>query len=525
MMNTWHCRTILCVDDEESVLESYRQVLSISEEDTELADILAMADERSGDSSHTPKDDVPNYTLLFADSGAKAIEILRTEMAAGRRVAAGFFDMRMPGMDGYETIKALLELDVDLVCTVVTAYTDRSVTQIRELFSGSHQDQLLYFKKPFAPEELAQSALNMISSWNNKRRVEEYMRAIEKHKHGLSHILHAVGILSCVPPHSLQSMLTGLLFQFMAFLEADHGFAVFWPNKDGQKKLQYGIGRFENQENLHHLVEENPDFKSSLQINRCHIADNVCFVPLVSQAQQFGAMYIEAKRTVDIRIDRGLLEIFKTQMVQLILNSLYHQQAMMSEEESITDPLTGLYNRRFLMKVWRHELVRSTTTHMQLSVLMIDLDDFKKVNDTYGHEAGDAALRKVGNVLRLAVRSCDLLGLGKNLENIGKTDQYALRLGGEEFCVILMNTNGSGAQQVAERIRANIAKGGFIHKGEEVPLFASIGGWSGDVDLLELNDDDQLESYIDYADKALYHAKSTGKNRVVFYTDGMTWKT
>jgi diguanylate cyclase (GGDEF)-like protein len=425
-------------------------------------------------------------------------------------------------MDGYETIKSLLELDADLVCTVVTAYTDRSVTQIRELFSGQHQDQLLYFKKPFAPEELAQSALNMISSWNNKRRVEEYMRAIEKHKHGLSHILHAVGILSCVPPHSLQSMLTGLLFQFMAFLEADHGFAVFWPDTEGQQKLQYGIGHFENQENLHHLVEADPNFQASLKGNRCYIADNICFVPLVNQTQQFGAMYIEGKKSVEIRVERGLLEIFKTQMVQLILNSLYHQQALMSEEESITDPLTGLYNRRFLMKVWRHELVRSSTTQMQLSVIMIDLDDFKKVNDTYGHEAGDAALRKVGNVLRLAVRNCDLLGLGRDLENIGKTDQYALRMGGEEFCLILMNTDQNGAKQVAERIRANIAKGGFTYKNQEIPLFASLGGWSGEVNLLELDNDQLLEGYIDYADKALYHAKSSGKNRVVFYSEEMS---
>lgn len=516
MISQWYCNTIICVDDEESVLESYRQILTVSEEDTELADILAMADERSGECADSCDDARPQYTLLLADSGAKAVQLVQQEMAAGRQVAAGFFDMRMPGMDGYETIRAIRALDSDLICTVVTAYTDRSVNQIRELFCGDHQDQLLYFKKPFAPEELEQSALNMVSSWNNKRRLDEYMRAVEKHKHGLSHILHAVGILSCVPPHSLQSLLTGLLFQFMAFLEAENGYAVLWPAQD-DSKLQFGVGRFENQEDLHQFVDQDDNFQASLNRNRCHIVGTQCFVPLVHGDQKYGGMYIEAQNSVEARVDRSLLEIFKTQMVQLILNSLYHQRAIISEEEAITDPLTGLYNRRFLMKVLCNELMRSMTVTMRLAVIMVDLDDFKKVNDLYGHEAGDAALRKVGNVLRLVIRSCDLLGLGRDLENIGKTEQYALRMGGEEFCVILLNTELQGAMLVGERIRESIARGGFVYQGAEIPLFASIGVWSGAISQLDHADEDILATYIDRADQALYKAKLQGKNQVVAY--------
>lgn len=516
MTNMWYSSTILCVDDEESVLESYRQILTDSEEDAEIADILAMAEARSGETAAADNDSRPEYTVLLADSGARAVQLVRDELAAGRRVAAGFFDMRMPGMDGYETIKAILALDPDLVCTVVTAYTDRSVNQIRELFSGEHQDQLLYFKKPFAPEELEQSALNMVSAWNSKRRLEEYMRAIEKHKHGLSHILHAVGVLSCVPPHSLQSLMTGLLFQFMAFLEAEHGYAVFWSGQEGQR-LQYGVGRYENQGDLHRLIEQDSRFQTSLARNRCHIIGNQCFVPLVNGEQQYGGMYIEAKNSVEMRVDRGLLEIFKTQMIQLIMNSLYHQRALTSEEEAVTDPLTGLYNRRFLMKILLDELRKSSAITMAMAVIMVDLDDFKKVNDLYGHEAGDAALRKVGNVLRLAVRSCDLLGLGRDLEHIGKTEQYALRMGGEEFCVILLNTRLEGAIQVGERIRESIARGGFAYQGEEIPLFASVGIWAGEVSQLDHENEDLLTACIDRADQALYLAKAQGKNRVVVY--------
>ncbi len=518
MTRNWCCRTILCVDDEESVLDSYRQILTASEEDDELADILAMADERSGETSSACGDTHQEYTLLLADSGPKAVALLQAELAAGRPVAAGFFDMRMPGMDGYETIKAIRAIDPDIICTVVTAYTDRSVNQIRELFAGDHQDQLLYFKKPFAPEELEQSALNMVSAWNNKRRLEDYMHAVEKHKHGLSHILHAVGVLSCVPPHSLQSLLTGLLFQFMAFLEAEDGYVVFWPEKDGPK-LQYGVGKFETQDDLYKLVEQASNFQESLANNMCHIVGNLCFVPLVHAGQQYGAMYIESSHSVELRADRSLLEIFKTQMVQLILNSLYHQRAVISEEEAITDPLTGLYNRRFLLKILQDELRRSMGIKMEIATIMVDLDDFKKVNDTYGHEAGDAALRKVGNVLRLAVRNCDLLGLGRDMENIGKTEQYALRMGGEEFCLVLLNTGLEGAKLVGERMRESIARGGFVYQGEEIPLFASVGVWAGEVRPADHEEEDLLSVYIDHADHALYLAKSQGKNRVVVYEE------
>lgn len=520
MSGEWYSSTILCVDDEESVLESYRQILTDSEEDTEIADILAMADERSGTTAEACVDVAPKYKVLLADSGRKAIELVRSEMAAGRRVTAGFFDMRMPGMDGFETIKALREIDEDLICTVVTAYTDRSVTQIRELFCGEHQDQLLYFKKPFAPEELEQSALNMVSAWNNKRHLEEYMRAVEKHKHGLSHILHAVGVLSCVPPQSLQSLLTGLLFQFMAFLEAEHGYVVFWHGADEQH-LQFGVGRFDTQDDYHQLLAQGEDFQESLRTNRCHIIDNRCFVPLVNGNQQYGGMYIEAQNSVENRADRGLLEIFKTQMIQLILNSLYHLRAKASEEEAVTDPLTGLYNRRFLMKIFLDELHRDLSATMQLAVIMVDLDDFKRVNDIYGHEAGDVALRKVGHVMQLAVRNCDLLGLGRDLENIGKTEQFALRMGGEEFCVILLKTGLEGAKLVAERIRALIAKDGFVYEGEEIPIFASVGVWAGEVCPQAYDHEDMLGDLFCHADQALYQAKALGKNQVVVF-EGQT---
>lgn len=510
----WYCSTLICVDDEPSVLESYRRILSKSADDDEMADILAMAEARAGESAgpSTDKEGV-TYNLLLAESGPQAIQLVKAELAAGRRVAAGFFDMRMPGMDGFETISELRKLDPNLLCAVVTAYTDRSVTQIREIFTNGRQDELLYFKKPFSPEELAQSALNMMSSWNRKRKIEEHVRAIEKHKRGLSQILHAVSVLSGMPPHSLQYLMHGFLFQMLAFMEAEHGCSVFW-DVDGTQKISYGVGRFEDREDdLHDFIKDNPKFQDSLDKNRCYILGGQCFMPLVSESHQMGGVYIESKNSLEKLVDLNLLEVFKSQMIQLIMNSLFHHQVLATEEEALTDPLTGLYNRRFFQKRLNDSLRHTIVQARKLAVLMVDLDDFKQINDTYGHEAGDFVLKRIGNILRITVRDYDLVG--RNIKEIGETGQYAIRYGGEEFCLILMNTGYLGALQVAERLRANIESHEFSMADTHIRVTASIGVFSRDVSPEESAHEDLMDEFIALADKALYKAKAAGKNQVV----------
>lgn len=517
--NNWYCATLLCVDDETSVLDSYRSILTKSADDDEVADILAMAMERDGQATTLaePKAGDYKYNLLLADSGPKAIELVKAEMAAGRRVAAGFFDMRMPVMDGFETIRELRKLDPDLLCAVVTAYTDRSVSQIREIFDNGRQDELLYFKKPFSPEELEQSALNMMSSWNRKRKLEEHMRSMEKHKRGLSHILHAVSVLSGVPPHSLQYLMHGFLFQMLAFMEAEHGCSVFW-DEAGEEKIAYGVGRFEDREDeLHAFILDNPSFHKSLANNRCFISAGQCFMPLVSEAHKMGGIYIESKNSLEKLVDRNLLEVFKSQMIQLITNSLFHHQAVLSEEEAVTDPLTGLYNRRFFVKRLSEALHNSIILTREVAVLMVDLDDFKKVNDTYGHDTGDMVLKKIGAILRYTVRDYDLVG--RNIKEIGETGQYAIRFGGEEFCLILLNTGYQGASLVAERLRANIESHDFSHQGTSLKMTSSIGIFSREVSQEDAKHEHLMDEFISQADKALYHAKATGKNKVISCAD------
>jgi diguanylate cyclase (GGDEF)-like protein len=161
---------------------------------------------------------------------------------------------------------------------------------------------------------------------------------------------------------------------------------------------------------------------------------------------------------------------------------------------SITDDLTKLFNSRHFYITLQLEMERSHRYQRPLALLMIDIDNFKEFNDTYGHQAGDEVLAKTGEVIRNAMREADT----------------GYRYGGEEFAVILPETVGPGAVEVAERIRKEL---------EAMPLSlptkhnryitASIG-------VSELRVEDKLSEFIRRADKNLYAAKTEGKNRVLF---------
>jgi two-component system cell cycle response regulator len=164
-------------------------------------------------------------------------------------------------------------------------------------------------------------------------------------------------------------------------------------------------------------------------------------------------------------------------------------------ELAVTDPLTGLYNRRYLDNHLNVLFNRSMARGRPLSVLITDIDRFKQVNDTYGHDGGDEVLREFANRVRSTIRGADL----------------ACRYGGEEFVVVMPDTSPEIAATVAERLRAAIESAPFMlkHSGEALNVTASFGIASRIASVLT---PDQL---MKQADLALYEAKNTGRNRVV----------
>lgn len=163
---------------------------------------------------------------------------------------------------------------------------------------------------------------------------------------------------------------------------------------------------------------------------------------------------------------------------------------------SVIDPLTGIPNRRYLDKVYEQEFKRSRREGQPLSVVMIDLDNFKGYNDTYGHKAGDIALTRVARALAGVVKR--------------PTDVVA-RYGGEEFAAILPNTNLEGGLKVAEDLRLQVERLSIPHQGASASQFLTASlGVAGKV----VDNDTGNDYLFEAADEALYRAKEQGRNRV-----------
>ena len=166
------------------------------------------------------------------------------------------------------------------------------------------------------------------------------------------------------------------------------------------------------------------------------------------------------------------------------------------EEENITDPLLGIFNRRCLDRRLQEEVLRAKRHKLDLTLLMVDIDNFKLVNDTWGHQVGDLVLQHLTQMLIDDLRQTDILA----------------RFGGEEFVILLPHTPEAEACKLAEKLRSVVEKTP-LHRIPELRMTISIGSSSLH------SDDDNGYSLLERADKAMYWAKREGRNRVVSYAE------
>lgn len=162
-------------------------------------------------------------------------------------------------------------------------------------------------------------------------------------------------------------------------------------------------------------------------------------------------------------------------------------------ELGVIDPLTNIYNKRYFIDRFKEELSHSRRMKIDLALLIVDIDFFKKVNDTHGHLAGDHILLKIAKTLQTMTRHEDIVA----------------RYGGEEFVVVLRNTNEDGAKLLAERIRTAIAGSNVNFDKKDLHVTISIGIAA----LSEKHDFESIDSFIQAADKCLYYSKEHGRNQ------------
>lgn len=226
---------------------------------------------------------------------------------------------------------------------------------------------------------------------------------------------------------------------------------------------------------------------------------SVALLPLVRYGNLIGSLNLGSQhgtRFVDGSAT-DFLQRLATIVAICLENATNHERL---KRVGLTDSLTGVNNRRFFDQRLIEETSRAQRTDEPLACLFMDVDHFKAVNDTHGHQVGDQVLRVVASIIREQLRSSDVLG----------------RYGGEEFAALLVNAGSDAAIEIAERIRSLIEKQVFKTPGDNpLSLTISIGIATLPNNVGELSPESLSEDLVERADQAVYQAKSKGRNQVI----------
>lgn len=216
-----------------------------------------------------------------------------------------------------------------------------------------------------------------------------------------------------------------------------------------------------------------------------------CTYRLVVSGESLGELVFSRNKKFS-KLDASLLETLLCGLVYPLRNALMYQKAL---EAAHKDPLTGVNNRASMDDIMDREVSLAGRHGNDLSLLAIDIDHFKKINDTHGHAVGDCVIKAVAEASSAAIRSSDMV----------------FRYGGEEFLILLSNTGRGGATLLAERLRQKIEETCIICDGSQVSATISVG-------ITCLIENDSRSDMFGRADAALYQAKADGRNCCKFFS-------
>jgi diguanylate cyclase (GGDEF)-like protein len=464
---------ILLVDDSPEYLESTRPLL-----------------EREG------------HSVLTAGSGTEALSILK-----GQKVDLLLLDYYMPGMTGEEVVLALRQFDPIVQIILQTGYS--SEQPARELLK--RLDIQGYYDKSEGPQKLLLWVdVGLKAAYN--------IQLLTKSRQGLKFILDVTPDLHKIQP--LTDLLQGILLQvagllgvvnsFLAVIDSggirspandeNEGFLAIL-DEDADLEIRAGTGRFSASLKIDDAIEpEHMEIiREVLNHGTVSLRPGITVIPLKVGEMTNGIIYFD--RQVIQPQDLELLNIFANQAAVAIQNSQLYMMAAI-------DKLTGLYVRSFFEKWFQRELRTAFRSQQTLSLLMIDLDKLKQINDLAGHLAGDQALVAISETLRQATRNTDVAG----------------RFGGDEFIILLPQTGREGGELVGNRF-INLLKGKTIlHDELDLAVECSVGLSTLEPHTLKREDIphpiplDYFENsghlLIKNADEALYASKKAGGGKL-----------
>jgi two-component system cell cycle response regulator len=425
------------------------------------------------------------FEVLTATSGAQALEICEDG-----GVDVVLLDVMMPGMDGFEVCRRIkTNPETAHIPIVMVTALDQVADRIRGLEVGAddfltkpaNDLQLMTRVKSLVRLKMLSDELRLRASTTRAIGFEALLAGMRQPDGGQPRILLVDG-----QPESA--------FAIRAKFGASPQVDVAHDPQDGLFRAAEGAYDCV-------VVSTGVDGFDPLRLcSQLRSLDRTRFLPIilvvdpgddqrVARALELGVNdYI--LRPID---GQELIARMRTQVKRKRYND--HLRASVTEtiELALTDGLTGLHNRRYLDTHLATLVARAKTRRTALSLMITDLDRFKSINDTWGHDGGDAVLSQFATRLRRSVRGADL----------------ACRYGGEEFVVVMPDTDGRTAEKIAERLRQEVAGVPFVVADQPVSVTISVGV----AQMLHIHDD--AAALLKRADRALYEAKNGGRNRVV----------
>jgi len=237
---------------------------------------------------------------------------------------------------------------------------------------------------------------------------------------------------------------------------------------------------------------QNEELRTEFQFNEAQ--KHSCSYNLEIVDQSLGEITFYSKKRFST-VNLETLENLLCHLIHPLKNSILYQKALKAAH---SDALTGLNNRGALDKILSREVDISNRHEIPLSLIVLDIDYFKSINDQYGHAVGDKVLQNLSRCIENEIRGCDIL----------------FRYGGEEFVIVLTNTDIDGAELLAERIRSAVINEAFIINNKSIPIRISLG-----VAQIESNED--AEQLFTKSDTALYEAKRNGRNQTITFSKKM----
>ena len=425
------------------------------------------------------------FEVLSAHSGTEALEILSRE-----RVDVVLLDVMMPGMDGFEACRRIKSnVATHHIPVVMVTALDQPADKVQGLESGADD----FLTKPVDDIALVTRVKNLarLKMLND----EMIMRASTGKQMGIPDdgaFAKALAgrsrrvLVVDDHPRSASRLLEVLSKANDAFAERDPQAALFKLAEHNFDLLVVSLS-----------LQSADGLRLCSQVRSLERTRHLPIIILVEpgdEARLLRGLDMGVNDYLMRPIDRHeLLARVKTQIKRKRHSDFLRHRLAESVEMSITDGLTGLHNRRYMEGHMKTLVADALRTGRPLSMLVADIDHFKQVNDTYGHDSGDVVLREFSVRLKRNTRGIDL----------------ACRLGGEEFVIIMPDTDIARAYQVGERLRACVAADEFTINPElSIRVTASVG-----IGTLE-RAEDTPETIFKRADNALYAAKRRGRNRV-----------